>query len=77
LMSAPEIVQQLVQHKCRDLTETLDLDSCSVHPLSSGGFGDVYRGRLVDASPVAIKTLRLQIGPSDDDQKHLKVSGVS
>ncbi|KAG9122271.1 hypothetical protein FRC07_001436, partial [Ceratobasidium sp. 392] len=48
------------------------MESCSTFPLSSGGFGDVYRGRLKNSDPVAIKTMRLQISPTEDGQKSLK-----
>ncbi|KAG9089423.1 hypothetical protein FRC06_001560 [Ceratobasidium sp. 370] len=76
LMPALEIVQHLGKHGCKDITESLDIDSCGRYPISTGGFGDVYRGRLNGLS-VAIKTMRLGIGSSEDEQKHLKSQGIA
>ncbi|KAG8726310.1 hypothetical protein FRC12_023513, partial [Ceratobasidium sp. 428] len=71
-MSINEISQHLCQHGCQDVTERLDIDSFSAFPLSSGGFGDVYRGRFKNATQVAIKTMRLQISSTELGQKSLK-----
>ncbi|KAG8749216.1 hypothetical protein FRC12_013519 [Ceratobasidium sp. 428] len=71
-MSIHEISQHLCQHGCQDVTEHLDIDSFSTFPLSSGGFGDVYRGRFKNATQVAIKTMRLQISSTELGQKSLK-----
>ncbi|KAG8762791.1 hypothetical protein FRC12_008844 [Ceratobasidium sp. 428] len=62
----------LCEHGCQDVTGRLDIDSSSTFPLSSGGFGDVYRGRFKDATPIAIKTMRLQISSTELGQKSLK-----
>ncbi|KAG9121785.1 hypothetical protein FRC07_002111, partial [Ceratobasidium sp. 392] len=71
-LSAREIARHLGEHGCQDITESLDIDSCSTYPISSGGFGDIYHGRLKDIRPVAIKTMRLQISPTENGQKSLK-----
>ncbi|KAG8796303.1 hypothetical protein FRC12_000718 [Ceratobasidium sp. 428] len=71
LMLAPEIISVLTAHGCKNITEQLDLPSCSRGPLFTGGFGDVYRGKLNDGIQVAIKTMRIQ--PADwADSKPLK-----
>ncbi|KAG8769417.1 hypothetical protein FRC12_004984 [Ceratobasidium sp. 428] len=67
------VVSLLVQHGCLDITHKLDLPSCSEHPISTGGFGDIYRGRLGEGLPVAIKCMRIVIDSAvDEQQKHLK-----
>lgn len=63
----------LSNHGCVNLTQQLDLDSCSSFPVSNGGFGDVYSGELVDGTPVAIKVSRLQVAHGQCG-KHLKVN---
>lgn len=72
LQFTTEIVDRLGDHGCQNITGQLDLDACSTYPLSSGGFGDVYRGKLVDGSQVAIKTMRIHIN-TNEAQKPLKV----
>ncbi|KAG9080510.1 hypothetical protein FRC06_006494, partial [Ceratobasidium sp. 370] len=72
MQSASEIAQHLGEHGCQDITDSLDIESCTTFPISSGGFGDVYRGRLFNETPVAIKTMRLQISPTEIGQKSLK-----
>ncbi|KAG8699510.1 hypothetical protein FRC09_006579, partial [Ceratobasidium sp. 395] len=72
-MTIHQTIQHLCEHGCQDVTERLDIDSSSTFPLSSGGFGDVYRGRFKDATPIAIKTMRLQISSTELGQKSLKV----
>ncbi|KAG9103164.1 hypothetical protein FRC07_010072, partial [Ceratobasidium sp. 392] len=70
--SSSEVISQLVQHGCQDVTKDLDPSSCSEHPVSSGGFGDVYQGRLKDGLCVAIKCIRFLSHSDDDQHKHLK-----
>lgn len=48
--------------------------TCSERPISSGGFGDIYRCKLKSGVEVAIKTVRLHDAESEQNQKHLKVS---
>ncbi|KAG8777665.1 hypothetical protein FRC12_000266 [Ceratobasidium sp. 428] len=73
--SATDIIQNLVSHGCQDITANLDLPSCSEFPFSSGGSGDVYRGRLRNGLRIAIKGVRIldpSGGGSEQQQKHLK-----
>ncbi|KAG9122248.1 hypothetical protein FRC07_001465 [Ceratobasidium sp. 392] len=77
MTTAEEIVRQLGIRGCANLTDQLDLQSCSEYPISSGGFGDIFRGKLKDATEVAIKTVRLYAGPSEQNQKHLKIGMIA
>ncbi|KAG8727495.1 hypothetical protein FRC12_022459, partial [Ceratobasidium sp. 428] len=67
-----EIVARLSLRGCADMTNRLDLATCTSRPIASGGFGDIYRGELKDGTQVAIKTIRLYVGSSEQDQKILK-----
>ncbi|KAG8721244.1 hypothetical protein FRC09_008200 [Ceratobasidium sp. 395] len=49
-----------------------DLTTCSTYPISSGGFGDIYRCKLKNNIEVAIKTVRLYVDSSEQSQKHIK-----
>ncbi|KAG9076975.1 hypothetical protein FRC06_009183, partial [Ceratobasidium sp. 370] len=57
--SVSDAFDYLVRHGCLDLTSQLDLSSCPEAALSGGRFGDVWCGRLLDRTQVAIKCLRL------------------
>ncbi|KAF8594766.1 kinase-like protein [Ceratobasidium sp. AG-I] len=70
-MSSLEVIACLADHGCENLTDVLDTHSCSEFPVSGGGFGDVYRGKLSDGCAIAIKTMRLEIN-SHEQRKHLK-----
>ncbi|KAG8692071.1 hypothetical protein FRC09_011477, partial [Ceratobasidium sp. 395] len=67
-----EIVSRLSLRGCPNMTDQLDLATCTERPISSGGFGDIYQGELKDGTQVAIKTIRLYVGSSEQDQKILK-----
>ncbi|KAG8710660.1 hypothetical protein FRC08_016878 [Ceratobasidium sp. 394] len=62
-----EIIEHLTSSGCRNLTS--QLVSSSAHPVSRGGFGDVYRGALDDQRKVAIKALRVSLGVEDELDK--------
>ncbi|KAF8599207.1 kinase-like protein [Ceratobasidium sp. AG-I] len=74
LMSTTEVIARLGDHGCPNITDRLDLASCSAYPISRGGFGEVYRGRLHNGSQVAIKTMWIKVN-TDEAQKPLKVHG--
>ncbi|KAG8723788.1 hypothetical protein FRC09_001756 [Ceratobasidium sp. 395] len=67
------VISLLVQHGCQDITDELDIPSCSKYPISTGGSGDIYRGRLREGLTVAIKCMRILADPAvGKQQKHLK-----
>ncbi|KAG9092283.1 hypothetical protein FS749_015863, partial [Ceratobasidium sp. UAMH 11750] len=72
LMDIPQVVTCLSKQGCANITDQLDQTSCSEYPISNGGFGDIYRGRLKSGVQIAIKTLRFRVGCGSDDQKVLK-----
>ncbi|KAG8795970.1 hypothetical protein FRC12_007316 [Ceratobasidium sp. 428] len=65
-----EIVLRLSLRGCANMTDQLDPATYSERPISSGGFGDIYRGRLKDGTQVAVKTIRIYA--DSQDQKILK-----
>ncbi|CAE6493226.1 unnamed protein product [Rhizoctonia solani] len=71
-MGIPEVASHLVAHGCKDLSRNVDLSTFADHPISQGGFSDVYRGRLSDGTLVAVKTIRIMIKNMGPDPKHLK-----
>ncbi|KAH7322112.1 kinase-like domain-containing protein, partial [Rhizoctonia solani] len=54
------------------LTNSVDRATFSEHPVSHGGFSDIYCGRLLDQTQVAIKTLRISISSITEDSKYIK-----
>ncbi|KAG8694844.1 hypothetical protein FRC09_009566, partial [Ceratobasidium sp. 395] len=71
-MAPEEIALRLSLRGYADMTEQLDLPTCSNRPISSGGYGDIFQGCLKTGTKVAIKTIRLYVGTSEQDQKILK-----
>ncbi|CAE6453810.1 unnamed protein product [Rhizoctonia solani] len=71
-MTTPEVVSHLVAHGCRDLTDALNHTTFGQHPVSHGGFSDVYCGHLLDTTQVAVKALRISIQSMAENPKHLK-----
>ncbi|KAG9100172.1 hypothetical protein FS749_016035 [Ceratobasidium sp. UAMH 11750] len=66
-MSASTIISILVQHKCPNITDRLELARCGRAPISGGGFGDIYQGTLSGGERVAIKCPRLYLQQNDTD----------
>lgn len=58
----------LVRHGCTDLSLSLDSSRSAITPIASGGFGDVWRVKMVNGKLVAIKSLRLHILLQDNDK---------
>ncbi|CUA69591.1 hypothetical protein RSOLAG22IIIB_08598 [Rhizoctonia solani] len=72
-MPTHQILGLLRTHDCKDVTRQLDLSKCSQFPISTGGFGDVFKGQLQDGNLVAIKCLRLIVGVDDKEgQRQLR-----
>ncbi|KAG9125077.1 hypothetical protein FRC07_009066 [Ceratobasidium sp. 392] len=57
-MSTTEVLGLLMEHGCSDMTSNIEL--LSEIPVSEGGFGRVYRGKLRNGSEVAVKVLRMR-----------------
>ncbi|KAF8601625.1 kinase-like protein [Ceratobasidium sp. AG-I] len=72
MMQTSEIVSHLGNHGCQDVTVLLDMSTSSTWPISSGGFGDVYKVKLHDATEVAVKTTKIRANSTDEGRKHLK-----
>ncbi|KAG8777304.1 hypothetical protein FRC12_000438 [Ceratobasidium sp. 428] len=56
-MTLSEVISVLVRHSCPNIVRELDLASCLMHYVPRSGFGELYRGKLHDGAPVAIKIL--------------------
>ncbi|QRV87101.1 hypothetical protein RhiJN_15119 [Ceratobasidium sp. AG-Ba] len=75
-MHQSEVVAHLDQHGCQDITALLDLESQNDYPVAQGGLGDVYKAKLRDGSPVAVKTTRVTVDKQDRGVKQLKSHGL-
>ncbi|QRV92191.1 Tyrosine-protein kinase SPK-1 [Ceratobasidium sp. AG-Ba] len=67
-----DVIFHLRLRGCPDMTTQLDPSTGGEYPISSGGFGDIYRCKLTNGTEVAVKTVRLYVGSVDQDKKHLK-----
>ncbi|QRW07893.1 Tyrosine kinase domain protein [Ceratobasidium sp. AG-Ba] len=54
-----EVFKHLVEHECVNFTLDLDMENFAEAPIAGGTFGDVYRGKLRNKTPVAAKCLRV------------------
>ncbi|KAG8773874.1 hypothetical protein FRC12_002271 [Ceratobasidium sp. 428] len=72
-MSARAIITQLVDNGCSDVTHKLDLARCGELPITGGGFGDVYQGKLTNGARVAIKCPRLFL-QSNDNRNNMNIA---
>ncbi|CAE6423622.1 unnamed protein product, partial [Rhizoctonia solani] len=57
-MSIHEMFEYLIYIGCPDLTQFVDPNEYSRNFIAAGGFGDIFKGKLNDATPVAIKVWR-------------------
>ncbi|EUC66020.1 tyrosine kinase catalytic domain protein [Rhizoctonia solani AG-3 Rhs1AP] len=71
-MSVEETLSHLYEHGCKDATRFIDHTKYSSYPVSYGGFGEVYRGKLKDGSQIALKCLRLALDSSEASQKQIR-----
>ncbi|KAG8723503.1 hypothetical protein FRC09_003062 [Ceratobasidium sp. 395] len=65
-MPVSTIVTILTKRRCPNITEQLNLDSFDRTPISGGGFGDVFRGSLLEGEQVAVKCPRLCLQQDDE-----------
>ncbi|KAG8716715.1 hypothetical protein FRC09_015317 [Ceratobasidium sp. 395] len=76
-MSSSNVITHLTAHRCPNVTLDLDITQCHSMPSFTGGFSDIYEGRLLDGAKVAIKCLRLALALTEDQLKnHKKVRFV-
>ncbi|KAF8755442.1 GAT domain [Rhizoctonia solani] len=71
-MDVREVVSHLVAHGCQDLSARLDESSFGEYPVAHGGFSDIYHGRLLDSTRVAVKALRVSVDSITKEPKHFK-----
>ncbi|CAE6500832.1 unnamed protein product [Rhizoctonia solani] len=68
-MPVPQILALFRERGCEDVTMQLDLPNLKSIPTAHGGQGDVYKGKLIDGTEVAIKIIRMKV-PSNSDEKN-------
>ncbi|KAG8795456.1 hypothetical protein FRC12_014273 [Ceratobasidium sp. 428] len=56
-MSIGAVIERLVHHGCPNVSTRLDTARCNDRPYSRGGFGDVYKGTLLDGTKYAAREL--------------------
>ncbi|QRW23275.1 protein tyrosine kinase domain-containing protein [Rhizoctonia solani] len=71
-MSGADVLLRLIDHGCKDLSDSADISSFGEYPISTGGFSDVYCGRMLDGTKVAMKLLRVSVHSLGQNPKHLK-----
>ncbi|CAE6454837.1 unnamed protein product [Rhizoctonia solani] len=54
-----KVFELLIGNGCRDITNQIDGSRWTKYPVSNGGFGDIYAGRLLDGTKTAMKCLRI------------------
>ncbi|CAE6515497.1 unnamed protein product [Rhizoctonia solani] len=57
-MSIHEMFEYLTRSGCPDLTQSINPNGYSKRSIATGGFGDIFKGKLKDGTPVAIKVWR-------------------
>ncbi|CAE6475567.1 unnamed protein product [Rhizoctonia solani] len=65
------MLECLIGHGCSDLRLFVDPDRYSSCRVAEGGFGDVWKGQLVDGTSIAIKVLRYGL-VYEDESKSVK-----
>lgn len=69
-MSTTEVIASLEEHWCQNITPFLDPLSLGTESISSGDFGNLYRGALTDDRQVVIKAINIPV--KSNDQRTLK-----
>ncbi|QRV92063.1 Tyrosine kinase family catalytic domain protein [Ceratobasidium sp. AG-Ba] len=70
--SIQDIVSHLSEWGCVDMSKKIDWTAANDIPVSQGGFGDIYRCKLKHGAEVAVKTMRIYAGLTEQNQKSLK-----
>ncbi|KAG8749960.1 hypothetical protein FRC12_013132, partial [Ceratobasidium sp. 428] len=68
IQSLSDVIQALATRGCPDITPELAPDQFSQYPVYSGGFGEIYSGRMRDGTKVAVKRARYHV--EDDREGH-------
>ncbi|CAE6458286.1 unnamed protein product [Rhizoctonia solani] len=76
-MSATEILRYLVLHGCLDISNELGISHVTEFPVSSGGFGDVYRATLRNGDRVGLKCIRMLVGSTEEGRKFIKCVDIA
>ncbi|CAE6378335.1 unnamed protein product [Rhizoctonia solani] len=58
-MSTQQIFSSLIKYGCNDLSSRMDTKQDTALIVSGGGFGDIWKGKLHNGRPVAIKAWRI------------------
>ncbi|KAG8723456.1 hypothetical protein FRC09_003262 [Ceratobasidium sp. 395] len=77
VMPIPDVVAQLVESQCPDITDRLDLPECGNAPVEGRGYGDTYRGAFLGGELVAIKCARLCIRRDNGDVKKILKEAIT
>ncbi|QRV81203.1 nephrocystin-3 protein [Ceratobasidium sp. AG-Ba] len=70
-MPVSEVIGRLCSHGCLDITDQLNASTGSDIAISTGGSGNVYKVELKDGTLVAVKTMRIMVGSSHEDEDQL------
>ncbi|CEL63271.1 Tyrosine-protein kinase JAK1 OS=Homo sapiens GN=JAK1 PE=1 SV=2 [Rhizoctonia solani AG-1 IB] len=71
-MAPHQVVSHLVLRGCQDISNKLELSSFKDYPtITEGGFSDIYKGRFLDGTAIALKVLRVSVD-SVAEHKHLR-----
>ncbi|CAE7202790.1 unnamed protein product [Rhizoctonia solani] len=71
-MTMDEVLYELYNHGCKNVTPYLNRSMSGNTPVAGGGFGDVYRGALNNGTEVGLKCVRLEADSDDGGRKKVK-----
>ncbi|GAB1523839.1 hypothetical protein RhiTH_006989 [Rhizoctonia solani] len=75
-MTSTQVLNLLTAHGCVDITSAIDFTLCSINPKFTGGWGDIFQGRLRTGERVAIKVFR-SYGESNELTGKYQKAGTS
>ncbi|KAG8754429.1 hypothetical protein FRC11_006662 [Ceratobasidium sp. 423] len=70
-MTLSEMYECLIEHGCSDLQSSIHPHGFSSCRVAEGGFGDIWKGKLIDGTGIAVKVLRFAL-VHEDESKNLK-----